>query len=319
MLYSQADRGARLVSPRKVQRPPAWILSNEYAFVPVVKDRYATRSSSGTESSSTVGKTRFKMKGKKSSESRESPDNHQGYEVGRVRSQRSSYKSSGACKVEGYTSPKRRQSSSARRRSSNSSSCDKCKRSPSSKRSLLLKQRHVGSYDSGYLEDERRKVLKKTRQFVSQPGRNISHPTSQHFFYRKCHSEGNGRDDVWHFSESSDDEVFPVMKTNKDSSSYDSEVASYDLQKKRERRNKINRSRYSPDKVIASNSCSRGGRGMYQAIAMYQATTDDTIDLYEGDQVQVIRKSRGGWWYVKIDDEEGWTPSNFLEPITRFN
>lgn len=62
---------------------------------------------------------------------------------------------------------------------------------------------------------------------------------------------------------------------------------------------------------------SKGNRKpTHQAIASYQATTDGTIDLYEGDKVQVIRKSKGGWWFVRIDDEQGWAPSNYLEPIT---
>ena len=77
---------------------------------------------------------------------------------------------------------------------------------------------------------------------------------------------------------------------------------------------------YHPNhSFVPLNNSPRRSRRIYQAIALYQATTDETVDLYEGDQVQVICKSRGGWWYVKIDDEEGWVPSNFLQPISHYD
>lgn len=39
------------------------------------------------------------------------------------------------------------------------------------------------------------------------------------------------------------------------------------------------------------------------------------IDLYEGDIVWVIFKSKGGWWFVEIYDELGWVLFNFFELI----
>lgn len=230
--------------------PSAWAPRNECLFEPIIKGRYATKSSSGTESSSTV------------------------------------------------------------------------------------KQKNVGSFDSGCPEDEKRKALKKTKHCVSEPGRMISYkkPTfnkAQRSSYRprrpSANSEPDGRfSTAWHFS--SDDEVFSVER-NKDSSSYESEVSSRGPRKRRERQMKRNWPRlpeysqgYHPNHSFVSlNNSPRRSRRIYQAIALYQATTDETIDLYEGDQVQVIRKSRGGWWYVKIDDEEGWVPSNFLQPISYYD
>ena len=201
------------------------------------------------------------------------------------------------------------------------------------KKSPLLKQKRVGSYDSGYPEDEKRKVLRKTKQFTSQPGRKTGHKRS-HLLCRKCNKGAVGfflksGSSTINTDESSDNEVFPV-KNKEYFSCYDSDIASQNLRERREIRRKRNRhhnqfmaTSTSPGRPT-SNSPGRPTRGcrrrrIYHAIAMYQATSDDTIDLYEGDEVQVIRKSRGGWWYVRIDDEEGWAPSNFLEPITWYD
>jgi len=125
-----------MVRPYQVPHPSVCAPSNECSFEPIIKDRHATKSSSGTESSSTV------------------------------------------------------------------------------------KQKNVGSFDSGCPEDENRKALKKTKHCVSQPSRMISYKkpnfnkaqrSSSRPRRRSANSEPDGRfSTAWHFS--SDDEVFSVER-----------------------------------------------------------------------------------------------------------
>lgn len=38
------------------------------------------------------------------------------------------------------------------------------------------------------------------------------------------------------------------------------------------------------------------------------------ISLAAGDTVDVVEKHENGWWFVCLEDEQGWVPSSYLEP-----
>ncbi|XP_069573937.1 SH3 and PX domain-containing protein 2B isoform X1 [Brachyistius frenatus] len=48
-------------------------------------------------------------------------------------------------------------------------------------------------------------------------------------------------------------------------------------------------------------------------IADFQTTIPDGISFQAGVKVEVIEKNSGGWWYIQIDDKEGWAPANFID------
>ena len=119
---------------------------------------------------------------------------------------------------------------------------------------------------------------------------------------------------------STDDDLFSVMRnhtTYENSSSDDLSVFNTSASQGRKRRIHSKRMHSVVVKTSISHS-KRHRRQVYQATASYQATEIGMIDSYEGDIVQVIRKSKGGWWLVEIDDELGWVPSYFLKPIMRY-
>ena len=39
------------------------------------------------------------------------------------------------------------------------------------------------------------------------------------------------------------------------------------------------------------------------------------MSLAAGDTVEVIEKHENGWWFVCIEDEQGWAPSSYLESL----
>ena len=41
------------------------------------------------------------------------------------------------------------------------------------------------------------------------------------------------------------------------------------------------------------------------------------VSLACGDVVGVIEKHENGWWLVCIEDQQGWAPSSYLEPIVK--
>lgn len=192
-------------------------------------------------------------------------------------------------------------------------------------------RQNMSSYDSGFPEDERTNFVREMRHSLfSLPAARENH-CNEPPAYRRYDSQDNEitmkscsklrskrrSSNIPRADDSSDDEVFPKMRnhfTYEDSSGDDLVFHTYTPQCRR-RRNR-SKPRY-PVAVDASYGHSKGHRRqIYQAIANYQATTDGTIDLYEGDMVRVIRKSKGGWWLVEIHDEHGWAPSNYLQPIT---
>ncbi|KAG8578662.1 hypothetical protein GDO81_010573 [Engystomops pustulosus] len=51
----------------------------------------------------------------------------------------------------------------------------------------------------------------------------------------------------------------------------------------------------------------------YYTIADFQTTIPDGISFQAGLKVEVIEKNHGGWWYIQIDDKEGWAPATFID------
>ena len=196
-------------------------------------------------------------------------------------------------------------------------------------------RRNVSSYDSGFLEEDGISVIRKMRNSVdsaflpsvreghypnSTASRRSRSQDNEYNMksYSKFRTRGRPSNRPYAY-ESTDDELFLVMGNHmayQNSSSDD--LSAFNTYTSQDRKG---RKRLNPRNSVvynASNSHYKWHRRqIYQATASYQATTDSMIDLYEGDIVQVIRKSKGGWWLVEIHDELGWAPSNFLEPIMR--
>ncbi|XP_050949064.1 SH3 and PX domain-containing protein 2B isoform X4 [Labeo rohita] len=51
----------------------------------------------------------------------------------------------------------------------------------------------------------------------------------------------------------------------------------------------------------------------YYTIADFQTTIPDGISFQAGVKVEVIEKNSSGWWYIQIDDKEGWAPVTFID------
>lgn len=51
----------------------------------------------------------------------------------------------------------------------------------------------------------------------------------------------------------------------------------------------------------------------YVAVATYKSKGKTEVSLTAGDTVDVIDKNSNGWWYVRVDDQEGWAPSTYLD------
>uniref|UniRef100_A0A8C3G5L0 SH3 and PX domains 2B n=1 Tax=Cyclopterus lumpus TaxID=8103 RepID=A0A8C3G5L0_CYCLU len=51
----------------------------------------------------------------------------------------------------------------------------------------------------------------------------------------------------------------------------------------------------------------------FYTIADFQTTIPDGISFQAGVKVEVIEKNNGGWWYIQIDDKEGWAPATFID------
>lgn len=54
-------------------------------------------------------------------------------------------------------------------------------------------------------------------------------------------------------------------------------------------------------------------RNSYVAIAAFEDNSEGILSLREGDVVEVVDQSEGEWWLVKLNDREGWAPSNYLK------
>ncbi|XP_066573104.1 SH3 and PX domain-containing protein 2B isoform X2 [Amia ocellicauda] len=51
----------------------------------------------------------------------------------------------------------------------------------------------------------------------------------------------------------------------------------------------------------------------YYTIADFQTTIPDGISFQAGMKVEVIEKNSSGWWYIQIDEKEGWAPVTFID------
>lgn len=51
----------------------------------------------------------------------------------------------------------------------------------------------------------------------------------------------------------------------------------------------------------------------YYTIADFQTTIPDGISFLAGIKVEVVEKNGSGWWYIQIDDKEGWAPATFID------
>ncbi|XP_038595935.1 SH3 and PX domain-containing protein 2B [Tachyglossus aculeatus] len=51
----------------------------------------------------------------------------------------------------------------------------------------------------------------------------------------------------------------------------------------------------------------------YYTIADFQTTIPDGISFQAGLKVEVIEKNSSGWWYIQIEESEGWAPATFID------
>uniref|UniRef100_UPI0037E7B7F3 SH3 and PX domain-containing protein 2B isoform X2 n=1 Tax=Semicossyphus pulcher TaxID=241346 RepID=UPI0037E7B7F3 len=51
----------------------------------------------------------------------------------------------------------------------------------------------------------------------------------------------------------------------------------------------------------------------FYTIADFQTTIPDGISFQAGVKVEVIEKNANGWWYIQIEEKEGWAPATFIE------
>ena len=55
---------------------------------------------------------------------------------------------------------------------------------------------------------------------------------------------------------------------------------------------------------------------LYITLADFSATAGDGVSFKAGETVSVVTKNQSGWWYVEINNTEGWVPSSYLEKKT---
>ncbi|KAK3095649.1 hypothetical protein FSP39_017156 [Pinctada imbricata] len=51
----------------------------------------------------------------------------------------------------------------------------------------------------------------------------------------------------------------------------------------------------------------------YKVIADYQKEDKWDLNLKAGTEVEVVEKSESGWWFVNVEDQQGWVPSTYLK------
>ena len=56
----------------------------------------------------------------------------------------------------------------------------------------------------------------------------------------------------------------------------------------------------------------------YRARAAYKKKNRGEVDLREGQIVDVAEKNPNGWWFVNVDDAQGWVPATYLEPLDTY-
>ena len=55
----------------------------------------------------------------------------------------------------------------------------------------------------------------------------------------------------------------------------------------------------------------------YMTLADFKSEVHDGLSFSAGKEVSVITKNPSGWWFVEMDQEEGWVPSSYLERVYR--
>lgn len=63
------------------------------------------------------------------------------------------------------------------------------------------------------------------------------------------------------------------------------------------------------------DSSKTAAKQLYVAMATFCEDDETSISFQEGDTIEVLQQDDGGWWMVKINDETGWAPSNYLQPL----
>eukprot|EP00795_Rhopilema_esculentum_P012333 gene12333-2983_t len=53
----------------------------------------------------------------------------------------------------------------------------------------------------------------------------------------------------------------------------------------------------------------------YVAVSDFKKCGKGQISLVAGDVVEVVEKSDNGWFFVSLEDEQGWVPCSYLEPV----
>ena len=53
----------------------------------------------------------------------------------------------------------------------------------------------------------------------------------------------------------------------------------------------------------------------YQAMYTYISQEINEIAINEGDIVEVLKRCSNGWWLLASNNQLGWGPSNFLQPV----
>lgn len=65
------------------------------------------------------------------------------------------------------------------------------------------------------------------------------------------------------------------------------------------------------------NSVSSESAEVYVTIADFSDQAGDGLNFKAGVHVEVISKNSSGWWYVQLNNEEGWVPSSYLDKVTQ--
>ncbi|KAH9512394.1 guanine nucleotide exchange factor DBS [Bulinus truncatus] len=59
----------------------------------------------------------------------------------------------------------------------------------------------------------------------------------------------------------------------------------------------------------------------FVSLGDYSVIDQTELGLLEGDEVEIMRVGTNGWWYARHlrNNQEGWVPSTYLEPVSRSN
>ena len=117
-----------------------------------------------------------------------------------------------------------------------------------------------------------------------------------------------------------------ISRTSKSSSMSSSQSSIHDLRESGSEKEHENGYHYrnSPEsprcKVTSeiqsyNESQNENDNKLYRAMYTYISQGKKEITFNEGDVVEVLHRSDNGWWLLGRNDELGWGPSNFLQPV----